>query len=210
MSAGHSRIPMISEQIFAAIDFESAGAERGKTDVPVQVGMASWSIQTGHREHFASFIKANQKITWSAQKVHGISSADLSDAPLLMQLWPNIKATLSGRIVVAHGHGTEKRYLNAFPGHKLGPWVDTLQLSRAAWPELRSHALGELCEHCKLTSRVSELVENKTWHDALYDATASLVILEHLIKQFELSSHTVETLLKPDTSQWHRLRRKRG
>lgn len=200
---------MISDQIFAAIDFESAGAERGKTDVPVQVGMASWSLQTGHQEHFTSFIKTDRKITWSAQKVHGISSDDLCHAPPLMQLWPNIKATLSGRIVVAHGHGTEKRYLNAFPAHGFGPWVDTLQLSRAAWPELKSHALGDLCDHWQLTFRVSQLVESKTWHDALYDATASLVILEYLIQQYGLARSPVETLLKPDTTEWHSLRRQK-
>ena len=39
---------MISEHTFAAIDFESAGAERGKTDVPVQIGMATWSLPAGH------------------------------------------------------------------------------------------------------------------------------------------------------------------
>ena len=198
---------MISDQAFAAIDFESAGAQRGKTDVPVQIGMASWSLKAGHKEHFTSFIRTDQNITWSAQKVHGISSEDLCDAPPLMQLWPNIKAILSERIVVAHGHGTEKRYLNAFPGHGLGPWVDTLQLSRAAWPELKSHALGDLCEHWQLTSRVSEFVEHKTWHDALYDATASLVILEHLIEQFDLAASPIQMLLQPNTSYWHSLRR---
>jgi DNA polymerase-3 subunit epsilon len=91
----------------------------------------------------------------------------------------------------------------------LGPWVDTLQLSRAAWPELTSHALGDLCEHWQLTSQVSKLIERKTWHDALYDATASLVILEYLIGQFDLRTSPVEILLKPDTSYWHNLRRKR-
>ena len=51
---------MISEHTFAAIDFESAGAERGKTDVPVQIGMATWSLPAGHGDHFTSFIRADQ------------------------------------------------------------------------------------------------------------------------------------------------------
>ncbi len=199
---------MISEQTFAAIDFESAGAERGQTDVPVQIGMASWSMKSGHDEHFTSFIQTSKNITWSAQKVHGISTGDLADAPSLMQLWPNIKAILSDRHVVAHGHGTEKRYLNAFPGHGLGPWIDTLQLSRAAWPELKSHALGDLCEHWQLTPRVSQIVKNRSWHDALYDATASLVLLELLIDQFDLAASSSHILLKPDTSYWHSLKRR--
>ena len=198
---------MIADHTFAAIDFESAGAERGKTDVPVQIGMATWSASHGHADHFTSFIHSDQPITWSAQKVHGISSEDLADAPRLMLLWPKIKNTLSDRIIVAHGHGTEKRYLRAFPAHGFGPWVDTLLLARAAWPELPSHALGDICEVLQLTKKVNQLIPNKQWHDALYDATASLILLEHLIQTFKLTKSNIETLLHPDTTEWHRLRR---
>jgi len=198
---------MISQQCFAAIDFESAGAERGKTDVPVQIGMATWSIASGHSDHFTSYIGTEQAITWSAQKLHGISKQHLENAPKMVMLWPQIKSILSERIVVAHGHGTEKRYLACFPGHRFGPWVDTLQLSRAAWPELSSHALGDVCEHFSLSEAISELVPEKTWHDALYDATASLILLEHLIASFELKQCDISILLHPDTSQWHQRRR---
>lgn len=197
---------MISDSCFSAIDFESAGAAPGKTDVPVQIGMAMWSINQGHRNSFVSFIRAERPITWAAQKVHGISSEDLQDAPAMMMLWPIIKSTLANNIVVAHGHGTEKRYLRQFPGHGFGPWVDTLQLARAAWPKLSSHALGQVCDHCGLSQKVSELVPGKTWHDALYDALASLVLLEHLIGEFNLASSPIETLLAPDTTSWHRYR----
>lgn len=198
---------MISDHTFAAIDFESAGAARGKTDVPVQIGLAMWSVAKGHCNPFVSFIRADRPITWAAQKVHGIHSDDLADAPPLMSLWPSIKGSLGGNLVVAHGYGTEKRYLRAFPAHGFGPWIDTLLLARAAWPNLPSHALGDLCDHFQLTQQVSELVPDKTWHDALYDAVASLVLLEHLITEFDLSQSSIELLLHPDTSEWHRSRR---
>jgi len=198
---------MIEHCTFAAIDFESAGAERGSTDVPVQIGMATWSASSGHTDHFVSFIHTDQTIKWAAQKVHGISSSDLEDAPRLMLLWPEIKRRLSNRAVVAHGHGTEKRYLRTFPAHGFSPWVDTLLLSRAAWPELPSHSLGNICEHFGLTEKTSQLVPNKTWHDALYDATASLVLLEYLIKTFQLKASSIDLLVHPDTSKWHQLRR---
>lgn len=208
MATGHHS--MISQHTFAAIDFESAGAARGKTDVPVQIGMAEWSVKNGHAHPFVSFIRADRPITWAAQKVHGITSDDLADAPAFMTLWPHIKASLGNNITVAHGHGTEKRYLRAFPAHGFGPWVDTLQLARAAWPELASHALGEVCEHFDLTQKVTSLVADKTWHDALYDAVASLILLEHLITQFNLATSPVEFLLHPDTTEWHRLRTSKG
>ena len=136
----------IADQRFAVIDFESAGASRGRTDVPVQVGIALWSPEEGLGDSLCSFLSTDQKITWAARKVHGISAEDLAQAPSLLSLWPEIRRFLADRVVVAHGHGTEKRFLRAFPGHSFGPWIDTLSLARAAWPTLPSFALGDLCD----------------------------------------------------------------
>lgn len=100
---------------FTAIDFESAGAVRGKTDTPVQVGLASWSPESGHSHAFVSYLRTDQPIHWAAQKVHGITAGDLKNAPSLLTLWPELKKRLSGAIVVAHGKGTEKRFCVHFP-----------------------------------------------------------------------------------------------
>lgn len=198
---------MIRETIFTAIDFESAGTASGRTDAPVQVGTTSWSLNQGITDTWTSYIHTDQDITWTAQKVHGITRADLEDAPKLMLLWPHIKRRLSSRAVVAHGHGTEKRFLNAFPGHGFGPWIDTLQLSRAAWPEIEDHSLGAICQAHGLHASVTQIVPDRTWHDALYDAAASIVLLEFIIESFLLHDAPLSTLLTPDTSEWHKLRR---
>jgi len=169
------------------------------------VGLGSWSVSQGIHNPYVSFLHCDQEITWSAQKVHGITTEDLAGASSLLSLWPTLKSALGQGPVVAHGHGTEKRFLRAFPGHPFGPWVDTLQLARAAWPDLPSHSLGDLCKSLGLDSFVSQ-APGKSWHDALYDALASLALLAHLIDEFQLADAPVEFLLKPDTSTWHRLR----
>ena len=191
---------------FAAIDFESAGAARGRTDVPVQVGLATWSSSGGHGERFMSYLASDAPITWSARKVHGIRDEDLAGAPGLLALWPEIKRHLVGAVVVAHGKGTEKRFLRAFPGHGFGPWVDTLLLARAAWPELPDHSLSALCEARGLSPKVAAMIPGRRWHDALYDAVASLVLLEDLAATFDLAGRPLDWLLTPDTSPWHRRR----
>jgi len=200
-------MPLVRHCLFTAIDFESAGAARGGTDSPVQVGLASWSMTGGHENHFVSYLRAEQAIQWSARKVHGIGPEQLAEAPPLLSLWPELKPRLSGAVVCAHGKGTEKRFLRAFPGHGFGPWLDTLLIARAAWPELPDHSLGALCESCGLSPAIRNLVPGKSWHDALFDAAASLVLLEHLIHQLALADHPVENLAHPDTSAWHRLKR---
>lgn len=122
-------------------------------------------------------------------------------------LWPELRSRMAGSVVVAHGKGTEKRFLRAFPGHGFGPWVDTLPLARAAWPDLPDHSLGALCETLDLVAAVRAQVAEKSWHDALFDAVASLVLLEHVISRHSLADLPVAALAKPDISAWHRSRR---
>jgi len=196
----------IADLRFAAIDFESAGAARGETDVPVQIGIATWSPASGHGDQFVSFLRTSRPITWAARKVHGISPRDLADAPTMVSLWPEVHSRLDNAVVVAHGKGTERRFLRAFPGHPFSTWVDTLWLARAAWPEFPSHSLGDLCSQLDLARGVDALVANRRWHDALYDAAASLVLLDHIISTFHLSSRSLASLLTPDASAWHRMR----
>lgn len=177
------------------------------TDSPVQIGLASWSAQAGHGDSFVSYLSTGQPVQWSARKVHGIGPEQLADAPSLLSLWPELKQRLAGAVVVAHGKGTEKRFMRAFPGHGFGPWIDTLLLARAAWPDLPDHSLGALCESRGLHERVRALVPGKSWHDALFDAVGSLVLLEYLLEILSLSDHPVEHLARPDTSAWHRMKR---
>ena len=200
-------MPLIRHCRFTAIDFESAGAARGMTDSPVQVGLASWSTATGHADPFVSYLFTDQPVQWSARKIHGIGPAQLADAPPLLALWPELKRRLAGAVVVAHGKGTEKRFLRAFPGHGFGPWIDTLLLARAAWPELSHHSLGALCECHGLTAAIRALVPGKSWHDALFDAAASLVLLAHLIDALALADQPLACFLQPDTSAWHKFKR---
>jgi len=198
---------VIRKTTFSAIDFESAGTAPGKTDAPVQIGTTTWNLNLGITDTWTSYIHTDQPITWSAQKIHGITKKHLEQAPKLMLLWPKIKQRLNQKPVVAHGHGTEKRFLRAFPAHGFSPWIDTLQLSRAAWPDLSSHSLSALCDSLNLTQSVRKLIPQHTWHHALFDATASIILLEKIILTFQLEDSPLSTLLSPDTSIWKNKRR---
>jgi DNA polymerase-3 subunit epsilon len=209
---------VIKQATFTAIDFESAGTSAGDTDTPVQIGTATWSLSDPALESnllsdtWTSYIHTDRKITWAAQQVHGITKEQLSDAPMLMLLWPDIKRRLGGNVVVAHGHGTEKRFLRAFPAHGFGPWVDTLHLARAAYPTLSDYSLGSLCSTLGLEEEISSLSataspsHNITWHDALYDSIASIALLRHIIQTFSLQDSALTLLTQPNTSAWRKNR----
>lgn len=190
----------ISQLTFAAIDFESAGASRGATDSPVQIGIATLapphhSVPT--RSQFVSFISPGTEVTWAAQKVHGITTSDLEQAPALLSLWPEIKKRLTHRPVVAHGSGTERKFLRAFPMHGFQPWVDTLTLSRKLIPGLSDYSLGSVAQELGLCDEISDTCAGRSWHDALYDAVASLYILRTLIDQSNLANLPISALTSP-------------
>lgn len=207
---------MVHQCIFTAIDFESAGTSSGSTDTPVQVGTATWStIETNTDPNFLSdtwmsYIHTDKKITWAAQQVHGITKAQLKDAPKLMLMWPEFKKRLKDKIIVAHGHGTEKRFLRAFPSHGFGPWVDTLHLTRAAYPSLDDYSLGSISSALNLVDEINALSDTAspertiTWHDALYDSIASIAILRHIITKFSLQDSPISCLTQPNTSAWRK------
>ena len=195
----------VAEVPFAAIDFESAGIQRGGTDVPVQIGVALMR-RLEVSELFSSFLFTTQPITWAAQRIHGICARDLAGAPRLLELWPEIRRLLENRWIVAHGSATERRFLRAFPFHGFGPWIDTLKLSRAVWPEKKSFALGDLILELELENELRAVHPGFRWHDALSDAVASLVLLRRVVGEARAGEREAEILLRPNDSHYHRLR----
>lgn len=196
----------IREVRFAAIDFESAGTAPGLADEPVQIAIVHWKEGSLERV-LDSYLRPSRPVTWAAREVHGISDEMLREAPSLLDLWPRVREALRGRWVVAHGGATEKRFLNVFPFHGFGPWIDTLPLVRAIHPSLESHALGDAVDALGLGSKLSAWPGFR-WHDAASDAAASLVLLEHLIETATLLDEPAEILTRPNLQGYFRSRRK--
>jgi len=197
----------ISSTGFAAIDFESAGSAPGRTDEPVQIAVAHLD-GPDIRRVLNSYVRPKVPVTWAAKKVHGIGDETVRDAPRLLDLWPEVRASMQGRWIVAHGAATEKRFLRIFPFHAFGPWVDTLVLARAVYPGLASHSLGDTIRSLGLDAQPEISAPGFRWHDAESDAVASLVLLRHLTDVCELGGSPPETLLDPDLAAYFAARGK--
>ncbi len=197
----------VRDAVWAALDFESSGASPGQPDEPVQVGMAVWNPKAGAPGNFfRSYVRSSAPIAPAAEKVHRISDGDIANAPTMSALWPEFKKRLTGAVVVAHGAGTEKRFLRVFPFHGFGPWVDTLSISRAVLPDLSEHSLGGVIAALKLEDEVRGLCPELGWHDALFDAAACLVLLRHLVNRLDLGGLTVGQMRGLDAAAYHRRR----
>jgi DNA polymerase-3 subunit epsilon len=186
----------VRESLFAALDFESAGERANEAGVPVQIGIAWMSgLDPDPSSFYGSYLRADRPVTWSARRVHGITDQDLKEAPSLLSLWPEIRGRLSGRLIVAHGSGTEKRFLRAFPMHGFGPWIDTLTLSRKILPGLPSYALSDLAAELGLEEGLREMLPSFRWHEAVSDAAASLLLLKKLIDAAGIRDYPAGVLL---------------
>jgi len=187
--------PTIRELPYAGLDFESAGEGPNEAGVPVQIGIACMDDLVLRADLFyRSYLRADRPVTWAAQQLHGINNEDLKNAPQFRSLWPEVKQRLGGRWIVAHGCGTEKRFLRAFPFHGFGPWVDTLSLSRKILPGRKSYALSDLANEFSLVEEARPLLPDFRWHEALSDALASLLLLRKLIELAKLHNQPVNFL----------------
>ena len=172
------------ECVFSVIDFETTGSVSGWPVEPWQVGIVP--LQKGQvlaESAFESLMRVEDRpFNPQAPGRHAQLREELRVAPVPGELWPQLTELLCGRLLVAHNIGTERSVLSRIaPLHRFGPWVDTLSLTRKYYPGLESKALDVVACELFLTERIEMLCPGRAAHDALYDAFACAVLLEHFL-----------------------------
>ena len=166
------------------LDFESTGAVAGHPDEPWQVGMVELrdGRVTGHCHESYLRVPAARPFNPYAPGRHAELRHVLAAAPAAAELWPVWRPWLEGRPLAAHNIGTEKKFLQRVaPLHEFGPWIDTLKLARRVRPDLEGFALADVCAALGVVERARELCPGRDWHDALFDAFAGALVLEHCL-----------------------------
>jgi len=189
----------ILDAAITVLDFEGTGAMRGFENEPWQIGMVS--LRQGRvvaDSLFESLLRVdiNRPFNPHAPGRHAQLRDRIAAAPAPQALWPSIMPRLTDHPLGAHNAATEKRYLRAMaPMHRFGPWIDTLRIARKAWPGCPSYALEDLTTMLALKPRVTALCPDRGAHDALYDAVASALLLEHLLEQPGWNRITLEEIM---------------
>ncbi len=170
---------------FCAIDFETTGDVPGYPNEPWQIGCVA--VPEGGRVadavRFESYLRvaADRPFNRWAPGRHSKIRSELAVSPTLVEVLPELDGMLSGPLV-AHNASTERKMLGeALPLHRPGPWIDTLALSRIAWPDAESHALEDLIPSLGLGDALAAMCPGRAPHDALYDALACALLLETLL-----------------------------
>ncbi|MCF7817424.1 MAG: 3'-5' exonuclease [Kiritimatiellales bacterium] len=169
------------------LDYESTGSLAGYANEPWQIGMVSLKAgKVDSATMFESFLRvdANRPFNPHAPGRHAVLRDAIAAAPTVQDLWPRIQPRLFDCPLCAHNVATEKKFTRAAaPMHRFGPWIDTLKIARKVWPAGPSYALDDLVALLGLKSKVDALCPGRVAHDALYDAVASAMLLEHLLEQ---------------------------
>jgi DNA polymerase III epsilon subunit-like protein len=191
---------LIHETELIAIDFETTGTVPGYPDIPWQIGLLPIRLgrpdPTGAVDQWLR-VEADRPFNPLAPGSWRLVRKELAAAPALPHLLPVLRDRLLGVPLVAHHAATERKVLrHAWPLQRPGPWIDTLTLSRQAFPGLRNHDLSSVVAHAGLVDEVAALAPGRFPHDALYDAAACACLFCFFIHQPEWSSLHVEDLMR--------------
>ncbi len=176
--------PPALQTTFTVIDFETTGSVADWPVEPWQIGMVEvgGGRLTGRRFDSLLRVAPDRPFNPHAPGRHGRLRHELSEAPSLPELWPQLTPWLLGRPLVAHNIGTERGLLQRVaPLHRPGPWVDTLRLARHCYPLLASAALEDLTAELGLRPALRAALPGREPHDALYDAAACALLLLHFL-----------------------------
>lgn len=170
---------------YLVLDFETTGAFRGNRNLPWQIGAVRMADRKVVPEHSFSLLlnipHHHEFNPYSPGRWASIRT-QLDEAPTLLQLWPQLKPWLDNRALVAHNVPTERTLLaKAFPMHTFQPWIDTLVITRKAYPKLISYKLEDIVPTLGLTEKIQAACPDREPHDALYDAFAAAFLLEHIL-----------------------------
>ena len=157
-----------------AIDFETAN------NSPASVCSVGLSVLEDGcpEEKYYSLIRPEKNVSkfsyWN-MKIHGITPADVEDAPSFAEVYREMLPHLEDSLVCAHNARFDMGCLRAacrncgLPVPNL-QWFDTLDVSRVMFPAMEHHRLDDMC---------SCLNVDLEHHNAASDAFGCLMIVVH-------------------------------
>ncbi|HEV3164613.1 MAG TPA: exonuclease domain-containing protein [Isosphaeraceae bacterium] len=146
---------MVNEDVahFVAFDLETTGLF-AETDRVVEIGAVRFDASGCELDRFQRLVNPGRPMSPAAQAVHGISDADVAEAPPAREVLPAFLAFLGEpgpTQLLAHnaafdagflGHELARAGLLA-PSHAI---IDTLALARRLWPSTPNHRLDTLAK----------------------------------------------------------------
>lgn len=161
---------------FVVFDIETTGLS-AKNDMITEIGAIK--IENGKIvDSFSQLINPEMPIPEKITNLTGITNEMVKDKPTIGQIIHDFKKFIGDHVLVAHNAAFDVGFIREkFKLFNLvlnNPVLDTLELARAVFPELKSHKLNVIADHLKV-----DLINH---HRAVDDAKATAEILLKILE----------------------------
>ncbi|MCB9032528.1 MAG: ribonuclease H-like domain-containing protein [Chitinophagales bacterium] len=187
--------------MFAIVDIETTGGNN-ITERIIEIAII---IHNGEKviEEYTTLINPNKKINAFISTFTGITNSMVANAPSFEEVADTINQLTHNKIFVAHNAKFDYHFIKNEFKRLNTPFqrqtLDTVQLSRKAFPKQKSYSLGKLCSALEIP------IDNR--HRAFGDARATAILFEKIILHHneDFFKHTIKkpTLFLPDTIDVH-------
>lgn len=168
---------LLMEDEYVVFDVETTGLSAVYNKI---IELAAVKVKGGEIiDRFESFADPHEPLTNTIIELTGITDDMVRGQPEIDQVLREFQEFVGDAILVAHNASFDMGFLNV--GYqKIGleearnPVIDTLELGRFLYPELKNHRLNTLCKKFDI-----ELVSH---HRAIYDAEATGYLLWKMVK----------------------------
>ena len=173
----------LSDACFVAFDTETTGLSP-KTDDVVQLGAVRiLNGQIVEGEFLDCYVNPGRPIPSASTKIHGITDADVAEAPDFETIGRTFHAFCRDAVIVAHNAPFDMGFLRRHEEQMGVEWnhpiLDTVLLSAVVFGVTETHSLDALCERLGIT------IPESLRHTAHGDARATAEALVKLIPLLE-------------------------
>ena len=163
---------------FAVVDVETTGLFPGRHDRIIEIAVVRVDHSGTILAEYATLVNPMRDI--GPSYLHGITSRDVTNAPVFSEIAGDALHAIAGAVLVAHNASFDIRFLSSEVrrlGHRLPtfPYICTMQLARAADPQVPGRKLGDLCDYFD--------IEFNEQHSALGDARATAALFGECVKR---------------------------
>jgi DNA polymerase III subunit alpha, Gram-positive type len=168
---------LLSEDTYVVFDVETTGLSAVYDTI---IELAAVKIKDGEIiDRFESFANPHHRLSATTINLTGITDDMVQNAPEVAEVLERFSVWAGNDVLVAHNASFDMGFLNV--GYKKkgyekakNPVIDTLELGRFLYPEMKNHRLNTLAKKFDI-----ELTQH---HRAIYDAEATGYLLMKMLK----------------------------